>query len=541
MRGICQQLFRFASVVFCSFLTACSSGGGRGDGPGNSSSVIFSPSNLSETYGVGESIEFSVQATIIAELSGSVYVYIVDNTGVITPDVTVTANPDGTYTAVLKTSPSLSVGRHQGHLELRLCRDSGCSSQFTGSPAFLPYDLNVISGVNLTPLTPWVNVNNWETYQGNAAHTGYVPVTLDPANFTPRWSWVTPDAGNGIEPVVIADGLVYVTSAGLFSGSSNLYALSESDMTTHWKSGLGAAPRANPPAVSGGKVFVATSGHSDTFMWSFDASTGAQLSKTAFSSQWEHYYAPVIDGQAVYTNGGYYGGVNAFNFADGSAKWFLGLNQYDEWTPAVDENYVYAYVGESCSGCNNAGLNVINKSNGTLAFRINDPQFDWKGWSMYGSPVIGSNNSVIVVNGRTTYYVNDPYFRNSATLISFNIASRSVNWQVTASYWGNPAVANGVIYTTNYYPYQLEARSETTGALLWSWQPTRSDETGFYGDLIASDNLVFVSTNRRVYAISLSTHQPVWSYWRAGTTAISANGVLYIVASGGRLGAVNLK
>lgn len=540
---------RLGILVGCLVsLCACGGGGGGGDVPPSPpNSITFSPGSLTETYSAGESIEFSVTATIQTQLSNPVYVYIVDNTGVIVPNVAITANPDGTYTAVIATSPSLPIGRYQGNVELRVCRDSGCGSHFPGSPALLPYDLTVISGINLTPLSPWPNVGDWGMYQGNAAHTGYVPVTLNPADFSPRWTWFTPDGGNGIEPVVIAGGLVYVTSSGFFAPSSNLYALAESDMTERWRAGFGAVFRVNAPAFSGGKVYVATSGHSDTFMWSFDAATGGQLSQTAFLSQWEHYYAPTMDVGTVYTNGGNTGGVNAFNFVDGSAKWHSALNFYDQWTPAVDANYVYAYLGASCIGCNDAGLNVINKSDGTLAFRIQDSLFTWKGWSMYGSPVIASNDAVLVVNGRTKYYSADPNFPINASLTSFNIAAHTVNWSITASYWGNPAVANGVVYATNYNPYRLEARSEATGALLWSWRPTRSDDTGFYGDVIATDNMVFVSTNRRVYAISLTTHQAVWSYWKAGDMALSANGVLYITGknsndeSDGTLAAVNLK
>jgi len=538
----CKIGMRF--ILFLALITLAACGGGGASGGGGSSNagspggggpalLTLSPSSLSETIGSSDSIPFTVKATVNATmLSGTVYVLIVDNMGVITPNVTITPNSDATFTALMESSPSLSVGRHQGNIQVRLCQDPACVSQFPGSPVLLPYDLNVISGTNLTPLTPWSNVNNWETFQGNAAHTGYVPVTLDATKFSPRWRWTAPETANSLQPVVIANGTVYVTSSGYFATSSNLYALAESDRSTQWQASFGSVFRANPPAVSAGKVYAATSGHSDTFMWSFDASTGAQLSKTAFMSQWEGYYAPTIDSDTVYTNGGYYGGLNAFNFADGSAKWFLGLNQYDQWTPAVDASYAYAYLGESCSGCNNAGLSVINKTTGALAFTIGDSDFDWKGWSVYGSPVLGANNSVIVVNGQSAYY--------AVNLISFNTASRSKNWSIAGKYVGNPALANGVVYAINAFPYQLEARSESSGALLWKWVPTGVDDTGFYGDVVATDNMVFVSTNRRVYAVDLNTHQPAWSYWRAGNLAVSANGVLYIV-TGSKLGAVNLK
>lgn len=396
---------------------------------------------------------------------------------------------------------------------------------------------------NHTPSTPsnesssWSNVEDWTTYQGNAKHTAYIPVSLDPTQFSLRWSWFTPDTGNEIGQVAIANNTVYVTSSG-YNVDSNLYALAENDKAMLWQANFGTVPRANPPATAAGNVYVTTSGHSDTFMWSFDATTGNQLSKTAFSSQWPSFYAPTVDETSVYTNGGYYGGVNAF-YLDGSGQWFQSLNQYDEWTPAVDSNYLYAYEGESCSGCYDAGLSVIEKSTGTLAFKIPDLSFDWKGWSLYGSPVIASNNSVIVVNGRGV--------SGNTSLISFDIANQDINWSETAEYWGNPALANGVIYATNNNPYQLEARDENTGSLLWSWQPQDTAETSFTGDVVATNNLVFISTNMHVYAIDMTSHTPVWSYSKPGEMAISKNGILYIAtrdssgANEGRLDAVNLK
>ena len=32
----------------------------------------------------------------------------------------------------------------------------------------------------------------WATFQGNAAHTGYVPVTIDPNQFATRWQLAVP-------------------------------------------------------------------------------------------------------------------------------------------------------------------------------------------------------------------------------------------------------------------------------------------------------------------------------------------------------------
>lgn len=522
-------------VLLVSLLAACG-GGSDSTGADQTTSIIpvtppaatFSPSSVSQTYDMGESNTFTVQGTLTSQITEPVYVFILDNKGVITSDVSITRMANGSYTATLKTSPSLAAGRYEGNFELRLCRDPNCAAQFSGSPVLLPYVFQVNSLINLTALSRWSNVNDWETFQGNAAHTGYVPVTLDPAQFSQRWRWIAPDSGIRVSPVVAANGLVYTSTSGYFAATSKLIAISEDDKSTQWQHDFGSIFALNPPAISGSKVYAATSGHSDTFMWSFNASTGTQLFRTPFNSQWEHYYAPTVSNGSVYTNGGYYGGMNSFDAALGTTNWFTSLAQYDQWTPAVDANYAYAYVGGS--------LNVLNRSTGALAFSIPDPRFDSSA-GVYGAPIIGSNTSVITVNGRD-FYGND--------LVSFNINQRNVSWSKAGKYSANPALANGIIYAVNDSPYQLEARRESDGALQWSWSPTDSTEKTFIGNVIATANMVLLSTNKRVYAISLVTHAPVWSYSKPGELALSANGVLYIATStdgesDGGITAINMK
>ena len=96
------------------------------------------------------------------------------------------------------------------------------------------------------------------------------------------------------------------------------------------------------------------------------------------------------------------------------------------------------------------------------------------------------------------------------------------------AYTGTPAYANGVLFAVNRSPLRLEARNESTGALLWSWTPPLASETTFIGDPLVTNNVVFVSTDQAVYAIDLTTHVPRWSYQITGRLALSASGVLFV-------------
>jgi outer membrane protein assembly factor BamB len=62
--------------------------------------------------------------------------------------------------------------------------------------------------------------------------------------------------------------------------------------------------------------------------------------------------------------------------------------------------------------------------------------------------------------------------------------------------------------------------------------PGTSDTT-FHRNVVVTNNLVFVSTNRAVYALDLATRKPVWQSPTPGHISISASRMLYI-ATGAR-------
>jgi hypothetical protein len=335
---------------------------------------------------------------------------------------------------------------------------------------------------------------------------------------------------NALSTLTVSGGQIYVDSGSL------LYALKEFDNSTLWSHDfsnivyagtIGAA--LNPPAVSGGNVYVTTSAQTATYMFGLTASSGTVLFQTPFAAQWEHYLAPTVRGGIVYTDGGEYGGMYAFDRTSGVQDFFAYEAQYDYWTPAVDASYAYAYTGGT--------LNWVNNTTGASVGSIADPTWQWAGYSVHGAPVLGAANSVIAIN------VGNP---SANSLIDFNTSTKTVSWSAAGPYAGNPAYASGKIYAINKAPIRLEARSEAAGTLQWSWSPPTSSETGFVGDVLVTNNLVFLSTNTTVYAIDTTTHQGVWSAPTSGYLALSENGVLYIVEGAnfvttGRIYAVNVK
>lgn len=263
-------------------------------------------------------------------------------------------------------------------------------------------------------------------------------------------------------------------------------------------------------------MYVTTGGHEDSFLWSFDANDGTVLFRSAYANQWSRYYAPAIVGQTVYMAGGSYGGMYAFSATDGQQLWFTSTNQYDEWAPAVSDGRVYAYTGDY-----SPKLTVADAATGSVLYEIADPGFQWDGWSMGVTPVLGSADNVLVTQG--------------GRLLSFDLRGRSIAWERTGSFRGNVTVAGGVLYVNNR---QIEARAESDGSLLWVWIPPHGEPQG---TIIVTDNLLFTSTADRTYALDLGARRQVWSYPMAGQLALSSQGKLFIAASDGRLAAIGLR
>lgn len=460
-----------------------------------------------------------------------------DAAGVFSPTVVVTPTAGGA-SIVLATLPSAATGHVSEDVTLSLCLDAGCMQPFVVPAVAISVDVLVMDsnsawpGDHLTTLAAWPGIPEWSTFQGNPAHSGYVPVALDPNAITTRWqapavtltdSWYQ----NLVHPTTL-NGMVYVS--GVTGTAPTLYARDEATGTTRWTydfSGL-PFPSVNPPGTGNGAVYVAAGQQSSTYMFGFDATTGNLLFKSAMSSQWEHYLAPTVGASGIYTNAGTYGGLYAFD-PTGTQLFFDAEAQTSDWTPAVDANGVYAYTGS---------LTVADPVTGAVTQTIVDPTFTNYVYSIGGSVVLGAPGSVIVAN-----YADATVGSTGGGnyLLDFNLPLNAVTWKVPGKFASTPAYANGVIYATNLSPMGLEARSETDGSLLWRWVPPQAGDTSFVSEVLLTKTMVFVSTNLALYGVDVTTHQLVFSYPIPGRLALSPNGILYVSSSALPLTAFNAR
>jgi outer membrane protein assembly factor BamB len=523
-------------------------GGGAADGgeqtkslikpsPGKSRlTVKVTPSSfaLAPSEGAQQNVTLTVKDLAYRPGSRSLFLGVEPPGAVFAPAPLVTNLGGGLYSVLLHTAPSLAVGEYSGAITLRLCMESPCARSMVGKTVTVPYTVKVLGAAAVMP--------DWQTHQGNAAHTGYVPVTLDPARFAFAWEWRRSTSGvlGFINAVVTEGDRVFVTDDEYFGPLTSLYALDESDGSLAWRQDFINYPALNPPAVANGIVYAATTGHENTFLWAFRANDGTPVFKSAFAGQWPRVLAPTVRDGRVFTNGGYYGGgVYGYDATSGASLWSVFSGDDDMSTPAVDSNYAYHYNGHS--------LEVYSAATGVAVASITDPQVAVSGfYSYHGSPMLGSDDHIMAFSGgafsgrassSTEQYGSRP-------LTNFSLAARAMRWRSNHAYLTAPAVANGVVYAGRNNPKSLDALNERTGEVLWSWPGTATDAE-FHRNVLVTNNLVFVSTDRAIHAIDLNTRQSVWSYPAPGMLALSAGGTLYIAEgareSTGRLIAIRLR
>ncbi|MPQ59700.1 PQQ-binding-like beta-propeller repeat protein [Duganella sp. FT27W] len=481
---------------------------------------------------VGVNLVVTAQAANFTP-TGTVYASASDAAGVLQAPVQVTAGASGLYTFSLDTATGVAPGRYKGNATIKLCSDQACTTAQAVASISVPYDITIVGtetawpGDNLTALSAMTGAGDWSTFQGNSAHTGYVPVEIKPDQIALRWKrglTGNPASSNGstVAPQVTANGLLYTTDA------TSLYAYKETDGSRAWKYDFNNSSYypVNPPAVANGVVYAVGSQSDANYMFAFDAATGTVQFRARVGSIYDRLSSPVVQDGVIYTNGGSYVGLygysttgeTLFNTTAGSAA--------SQWAPAADANGVYLYTGDA--------IVVFKPKTGERLATIRDSSNNLYSQGS-GAPVIGANGVYA-----TTGNYNSSSGVTSYSLTRFDIAKSFIDWRVTGSYGISPAYSAGVLYALNTNPFRVEARAEADGALQWSWTPQLNTESSFYGPAVVTKNLLFVSTNRVTYAIDKVTRKTVWSYPMAGLLSISQNGVLYIQSADATV-AVNLK
>lgn len=425
------------------------------------------------------------------------------------------------FDARVNVSPALPPGTYTGDLEIRLCHDAAteCRRPREGSPWLLPYTLHVLPATNMTPLKRLQGASAWTTFQGDAAHSGRVPATVNPAQFTRRWVLDT-----SVPAVAVESGRVH------FSGQGKTTTISEDTGEVLWTYDAGIVYSGYPPAVLNGKVFVSTSPQvfDGTFVRTLDASTGQLLASRSTTPggdlEFNFYLAPTPYQTRVFLplEDGSLLNLDAASLA---LEWSSMVSGRALWAPAIDATGVYAQVGRDF-------VALDGDTGARLWTLVDDGYANWD-TAMRGTAVLDGQGSAYAVH-------HSPFERveGKSRLVSASLADRAWRWRVADHFSSNPIVAGSAVYVVN--GQAVDARSAETGALLWSWTSPEAFPRSLDAEssIVLVGTVLFVATIGHTYAIDVNTRAMVWSYPASGRLAVSDNGILYI--AGRRLVAINL-
>ncbi|KTC67940.1 outer membrane biogenesis protein BamB [Legionella birminghamensis] len=362
-----------------------------------------------------------------------------------------------------------------------------------------------------------VDTSIWGMYQGNAAHTGYVPIVIDTAKIKQIWSVDVgqdgfPGMNTEIHQASIGHKYVFVSRYN-YGQANSLEAFSFEDGHVVWSVDLNHLA-VQPSAYSDGVVYVQTvyGDSRKTRLWAFDENSGEYLFSSQFLAEYQSYKAPVIDNDKVYASGGFRAGIVAFNAHKAGRLWFTHFDRYgEEATAAVNEKYVLYY--------NACVMYKLDKNTGDILSKIQDDYCEWKR-DYDPTPVLFGNDFAFVTSNQY--------------LTKFNLAEDKVEFAIN-NVSSNPSVDDKKVYVIK--DSQLTAINAETGDVVWS-----IDASDFrkVEDLVVTKNLVFVSDRKKTRAYSKSKkHELVWQADVGGKLSLSSKG-LFIVSHSGTLTAFNI-
>lgn len=353
-------------------------------------------------------------------------------------------------------------------------------------------DLEIRAGSDPSDPSSFPAITNWGMVQGNPAHNGYQPLSLNPDDFSFRWET---DLGVTVSAAATGYRNVYVT------GGNSLMALDNQTGELAWSSTdpLGMYTNyVSAPSVANGLVYVHANGtYDEASLWGFDAITGEQSIYVTHDSRTTMFRAPTIWEDRAFMNGGYSTGVTALNALDGTYLWTSTLTSgSNSWEPAANGGYVFAIFGDDLLG--------LDPETGSEIFRVDVD-------SGVQTPVIGKRNNVLLSGVR---------------IVNVDLDTQTILWKSDActSSYSQVVSGNGMIYSTS--GNTLFVFDEINGQILWSW----TAEESLANNIIATFSHVFVAGGSTTYAVDLVTHSQVWSYPAGGKLALGREGALCIVS-----------
>ena len=483
--------------------------------PTSTLTVTLSQSSGDIAIGEGGNARFGFDASYSGTTSGA-----------IVPDISVGGKRyelDGaptlsgnTYSVKLRTKPFPAGGRTTTNVTFRLCTTTDCSTVYPGSTKTFSVNLDVA-------------FKDWGTFQRDAAHTGFVAVSYNAADFRDGWSFPT----GSFPPTETASrrGSVFVNTR-TSNGTLTTRALSATDGSNQWSYDLGQQSYASGPSYASGRVASMAMGSSSTSipLQIIAADDGRALGSVSYSSQFSTGGVPTFFGDNMYFQAGYYGNVvYAKNAADRSSIWTVDTTQPGEGfvhqgeSVAVDNDNVYFFGG--------GNLFALSRTTGAIASKIRNPYFSLFGLS-YSGDYRGA--PIIAPTGRIITFTDNRGARVPLPLMAFAPASGSVSWRSQRSYFGHPALRRSTLFAARADSPVIDLLNSADGSVTGTIT-LPSDAGQLFNNIVVTEKHLFVSSESKTFAVDLDqTNYPVvWTAQKGGALAITPDNLLVVSAVDG--------
>ncbi len=269
----------------------------------------------------------------------------------------------------------------------------------------LPASMMVAGG------TSGANTGDWPSYLFNNTHSSYNPAAtaITPSNLgdlNPIWRWIStqPTAHKLWSSPTVVDGVVYIGDAG----NGYFYAVSEATQTVLWSMYMGESIK----STCGGTLGVASTATVET-----DPGTGNLT-----------VYVTAPDGY-----------VYALDAATGAIVWkglvftpSTTVQDYFAWaSPVVANGNVYVGISSNCGVPQvPGGVDSFNQETGTLQAYWDPLPAGDIGASVWGTPAVEADGSIVVPTGNATFAEHDPQWCESLVELNGTTLAQEDAWQV---------------------------------------------------------------------------------------------------------------
>ena len=374
-----------------------------------------------------------------------------------------------------------------------------------------------------TNISSQAAAGEWSTLQRDLLHTGAVPGPAFTPTGTVKWSFQSEGPIFAV-PAVSGDKVFVATS------DRRIVALDKATGDVDWTYPVN-GPVNSSPSVAGGLVFV---GLRDGTLLALDADTGILV--------WRYRTGGAIYGSATVIDGSAYIGsadysIYSLDAQTGELRWQRKTDHGVHAPPTVDQGIVVV-------GSQDGELYMVDISNGTLRYQV-----DLTSAIDSTATIVDGVAYLINRSGRVMafdYTEKDVPFRKGIKRIQLHLfvwnmlstppRTPGLIWtnRLREQSLGNLAIADGRVFVSTL-PGKLRALDKNTGKILWTLEDL---PRLFTSPIVSGDTVIQTASDGTVFGFDVATGEEKWTVFLdepLTTSPIIADGVLYVPTAHGNL------